>query len=416
MNYSLGLPGEGVIFTTERFVLPPDKHNLPPIGAEADEKRVAFIPTPFTFRDPATIPRRRFVYGRHFIRGFVSATLAPGGVGKSSLALVEAVAMATGRNLLGVQPPLTVWYVNLEDPREEIERRVAAICLHFRIDPAEIEGRLFFDGRETEIVLATQTKSGAVVAVPVVEALKAAIKDNAIDVAMIDPFVSSHRVAENDNNAIDLVVKALGRIAGETNAAIDVVHHTRKNGGAEITAEDSRGASAQVAAARSVRVLNRMSESEAERAGVEEEQRRRYFRVEIDKANLAPPTKAAWCCLESVALGNGSGGIIDDQDYIAVVIPWTWPDVFQDVTAADLREVQKRVAAGRCRENSQAADWVGNIVADVLGLDAGNKAHKAKIKSILKTWKMNGALVAVPGKDDARREKTFIEVGVLADG
>lgn len=112
---------------------------------KATPRPPVFTPTPFVYRDPATIPPRQFLYGRHLIRGFMSATVAPGGVGKSSLALVEGVAMASGRNLIGVQPPRTlkVWYINLEDPRVEIERRVAAICLHFGTRPSEIEGRLF---------------------------------------------------------------------------------------------------------------------------------------------------------------------------------------------------------------------------------------------------------------------------------
>ena len=42
--------------------------------------------------------------------------------------------------------------------------------------------RLFFDGRETEIVVASQTKAGAVIATPVVEGLTTALKDGGFDV------------------------------------------------------------------------------------------------------------------------------------------------------------------------------------------------------------------------------------------
>ena len=59
---------------------------------------------PFVWRDPATMPRREWLYGRHLIRKFVSATFAPGGVGKSALALAEAMAMASGKPLLGPRP------------------------------------------------------------------------------------------------------------------------------------------------------------------------------------------------------------------------------------------------------------------------------------------------------------------------
>jgi hypothetical protein len=37
---------------------------------------------------------RRWLYSKHYIRKFLSATLAAGGLGKPSLDLVEAIAMA----------------------------------------------------------------------------------------------------------------------------------------------------------------------------------------------------------------------------------------------------------------------------------------------------------------------------------
>jgi hypothetical protein len=245
-----------------------------------------FRPTPFRWRDPATIPRRQFVFGTHLIRGFVALTVAPGGVGKSSLAIGEAISMASGEYLLSVRPgrPLRAWYVNLEDPREEIERRVAAVCLHFKIDPSSLEDRLFFDGRETEVIIAEQARAGFTIAAPVEEALVSALKAGQFDVLILDPFVSTHRVTENDNTAIDAVVKTFGRIAGKANCAIELIHHVRKTGGAEITAEDGRGASALIAAARSVRVLNPVTKDEAVASGVGEE-RRFYFRADIGKAN-----------------------------------------------------------------------------------------------------------------------------------
>ena len=131
---------------------------------------VKFAPTPFTWRAPSTFPRREFVCGRHYARQFLSVTAAPTKVGKSSKSLVEAVAMAAGRNLLGVEPvrPMRDWYWNGEDPQEELERRVLAICLHYGIDRVELEKNLFLDsGRDTEIIIATQTRMGAVIAIPV---------------------------------------------------------------------------------------------------------------------------------------------------------------------------------------------------------------------------------------------------------
>lgn len=392
--------------------------DVAPSGPGEAVKPVSFAPSRYVFRDPAQIPRRQFLYGRHLIRGFVSATVAPGGIGKSSLALVEAVAMAAGLDILGVRPvaQLRVWYANLEDPREEIERRIAAICKHFRIKPEDLGDRLCIDGRDTcEIILAMQTNSGAAITKPVVDGLTAALKAGRFDVLTIDPFVSAHRVTENDNGAIDAVVKALGRMAGATGIAIELIHHVRKTGGADATAEDARGAGATVAAARSVRVLNRMSEGDAEKAGLDDEARRRTFRLQDDKANLAPPEKAGWFQMQSVPLGNGSGGDNSDQDFVGVVVAWNWPSALEGVSVADLRAVQAKVAAGSFRENPQAADWVGNAVAEVLRLDANEKASRAKINGLVKTWTANRMFKTVSRPDEKRMLRKFVEVDEWAN-
>src|SRR5664279_4253052 len=112
-----------------------------------------FSAEPYVWREPKTIPPRQWLHAGHYIRGFVSATIAPGGLGKSSLQLVEAIGMAVGRDLLRgttSKMKLSVWYWNLEDPREEIDRRIAAILLHYKIHPGEIDGRLFVNSGRNE--------------------------------------------------------------------------------------------------------------------------------------------------------------------------------------------------------------------------------------------------------------------------
>jgi hypothetical protein len=59
-------------------------------GAMPPKSRPKVAATPHVWRDPATIPPRAWLYGRHYIRKFVSCTVAPGSLGKSSLAVVEA--------------------------------------------------------------------------------------------------------------------------------------------------------------------------------------------------------------------------------------------------------------------------------------------------------------------------------------
>ena len=114
------------------------------------------------------------------------------------------------RALKGIAPKqrCRVWYWNGEDPQEEIDRRIGAICIHYRISREELDGWLFVDtGRRMKIVIATyDPKSGNKIAEPVVKELIETIVENKIDVFFVDPFVKSYRVAENDNGAMDMVV------------------------------------------------------------------------------------------------------------------------------------------------------------------------------------------------------------------
>lgn len=381
-------------------------------GSPRPSVKLPIRATPFVWRDPRTIPRRRWLYGFHYIRQFVSTTVAPGGVGKSSLSIIEALAMATNRPLLGVTPNehSRVWLWNGEDPRDEIDRRVAAACIRYGIKPEEVGGRLFIDsGRDTEIIIATEMREGARVAVPEVDQMIATIRANGIDAVIIDPFVSSHRVSENNNNAIDLVVKAWARIADACNCSVELVHHARKTGGAEVTVEDGRGAVALLAGARSARVLNGMTKEEGERAGIEKP--RGYFRVDNGKANLAPPPdKAAWYHLASVSLDNGEGPA-DLGEQVAVVEPWQWPDPLADMSVGDLDAVLNRVRSGKWRADPQSPDWVGRAVAEALNLDLTIKSERSKVTSCIGIWTASGALKTVDGKDEKSNTRKFVVVG-----
>jgi hypothetical protein len=54
-------------------------------------------------------------------------------------------------------------------------------------------------------------------------------------------------------------------------------------------------------------------------------------------------------------------------------------------------------------------------VAKAMGLDAANRAHRAKISALLKTWIKNGMFKVVDGLDDHREKRNFIEVGEAAN-
>ncbi|MGO8211855.1 bifunctional DNA primase/polymerase [Rhizobium ruizarguesonis] len=387
----------------------PANDNAPPPGA--------ITATAFKWIEPSTLSRRQFAYGKHLIRKYVSVTVSPGGLGKTALALAECLAMASGKPLLGVKPEqrLRCWNFNSEDPRDELERRVMAACIYYKLTPADIEGHLFLDsGREQElVVMVDDKKTGVRIQQPIVEAVVEQIERHKIDVMIVDPFVSTHGVNENDNGAIDKVAKLWAQIADYTNCAIDIVHHLRKVSDREATVEDARGAVSLIGAARSVRVLNRMTEEQATQAGVSSEDRHGHFSVTYGKSNLTPlSNKLDWRRLQSVALGNGEYGpkgmplIGKGQDYAPVVTEWKWPskDEIAESVDGDVRQqVLVTLENQSHRESSQSEEWAGYVLASAMGIHIETaKAmtpEKRKVKSILDAWISTGILSVVDEPD-----------------
>lgn len=370
-------------------------------------------PSLFCWRDPSSIAPREWLYGHHLIRKYVSATIAPGGVGKSTLTITDAVAMVTGKALLGVKPhaKLRVWLWNGEDPQDELERRIGAVMLRYGVAPSEVEGRLWVDsGRDTPIRI---SDGPAGIAMPVIAALKAAINKRRIDALIIDPFVSVHSLPENDNGAMDAAVKAFALVADHTGCAIDLVHHSRKLNGTDADIDSARGGSAIAGAVRSARVLNVLRKEVAEGFGIEERDRRSLVRVDDAKANLAPPEAANYFKLTSVALGNATSD--RPEDFVAVAESWTPPDAFDGITVSDLQRVQREVDGKKYRENVRATDWVGHAIGRVLDIDTEAAAGKKRVGNLIKAWLASGVLVVETTHDErAGRDTKIIDVGEWA--
>jgi hypothetical protein len=371
--------------------------------------------TQFEWIDPTKIPRRQWLYRPHYVRGFLSGTFSTGGVGKSSLTIAEALAMVTGKDLLGVQPTdkLRVWYWNGEDPMDELQRRFAAVCLHYKICKQDIGDRLFVDsGRTTPIVIAEDSRSGAIIAKPVMGEVIKTIFNNKIDVLIIDPFVSIHRVSENDNSAVERVAKTWAQIAEVANCAIAIAHHTRKiSGSGEATVDDGRGASALLAAIRTARTLNTMSKSDSERLGIPGRNRLNFFRADIGKANLTRPAESAdWFNIQSVRLGNEVGG---GGDEVGVVAHWDIPeDVAPRIGAEGIRKIQQALKVdGPWREDRRSRGWAGEAYAEALGLDITRKAVANAIARGLQALVKAGFLKRTTTRDHTRQIRAFIEAG-----
>jgi AAA domain len=217
-----------------------------------DPRPFVFNPEPYDPPDPASIPKREWLYGRHYLRGIVSASLGAPGRLKSTTSMTELIGMGVGRDLLTGEPlecgPLRVAYLNGEENQDELDRRFAGICQRHSITKQDFGGRIWImSTRDNPIRLAIPgPKGAAVVAEGVVDAVLAWCEARSIDVLAVDPLISFHRVRENDSGDMDLLCKeAFGAIAGK-NRSVDLVVHPRKPAPGEIntTIDDLRGSSA----------------------------------------------------------------------------------------------------------------------------------------------------------------------------
>jgi len=389
---------EGLVDETK---FEPKKSN----GQGSQKKAIRFEPVG-TYRDPATIPRRKWLYSKQYIVGHVSTTIADGGIGKTNLSIAEGIALATGRNILGVDvpEPTNVLYWNGEEPLDEIERRVHAVCQHYGVDPTELTNKFFMmSGLKPEhsILIARMQHGNLIFDEECMAGIEEVVTRLKIGLLILDPFVSLHRIPENDNTNIEAVVSRLAVVADRCRIAIDIDHHVRKQHSnfSETSVADARGAGALVNKARTARVLNRMTPAQAQSAKVADH--REYIRSDNGKANYAPAFAATWFKIVSIPLPNG--------DNVGALEPWKYPGAFDAVKPEHISAVQARIRSNdNYRADAQSPQWVGHVIAEVTGLDVSVEADRESIKKIIKTWINNGVLFKVSRKDETRRYRTYI--------
>ena len=364
----------------------PDKGPLPPSA------------TLYLAPDPATIPKRAWLHGGHYIRDVCTATVAPGGFGKTTLSLFEALSM--------VKDGLRIWYISGEDPKVEIDRRIAAHCQHHDFHLSECRGQLFVDDKTSfPFYIAKSPRAASVMFDdPSLGSFENAIAADKIDVVVLDPFVSFHAVPENDNGAIDAVCKRLGIIAYRQHCCIEISHHVRKQapGQTMITVDDTRGGGAIVNAVRSSRVINRMSSAEAERAKVLSDQRSSYIRLDRGKRNMAPPDAANWFRICSVLLPNG--------DNVQSIEAWEFPKG-RRIEAADTEWIKVVVREKQYRTSSKSPDWLGIPIAERFELDLDQRGDIMFINRAIGGWLKSGVLIKIIDSDASRRKREFYAVG-----
>jgi hypothetical protein len=367
-------------------------------------------PTVYDMFDGASIEPRRWIYGNHYLRSFVSVLASAGGIGKTSLQIVEALAIVTGRPLLGeeVKERTNVWIVNLEDPLEEIQRRVIAAMQHYKITPEEVRGRLFVNaGRDFSLKFGIQTREGVLPNTKLVEYLCKQIPQKQIGCVFIDPFVGAHSINENDNMAVNAIVAEIRRVADETKCAIGLVHHIRKGNGEDASIDSVRGAGSLIGAARAARVVNKVSEDDAMKLGVDMDKSKGIFRVDDGKANLSPPAdKSTYRQMIGVKIDNG--------EWIGVCVPFDLPDEWKGMTDAVVNEMLRMIELGpRTDDGSQEYysirpqdkdRFVGRVVTTFAFDDPKHMKNDGQAKRIIKTWHDKGLIEEFEYRSESQRK------------
>ncbi|MBN6742327.1 AAA family ATPase, partial [Acidithiobacillus sp. MC6.1] len=177
-------------------------------------------------------PPLDFVLGG-FLRGSVGILTAPGSTGKSFFALELALDIASGADLLQLQPTVgRVTYVSLEDGLPVLHHRIHAIGRHI---PANCRTHI---DENLQLLPCLGTRID-------IESEAETVMERCRDhrLIIIDTLSKAHSYEENSNSEMSRLMVTLDRIALTTGAGVLFLHHVAK--GADGSGQHAaRGASA----------------------------------------------------------------------------------------------------------------------------------------------------------------------------
>ncbi|MBR0673507.1 AAA family ATPase [Neoroseomonas soli] len=306
---------------------------------------------------------RQWIVPPWLIRGFITMLAAPGGRGKTSLLYLIALAVLTGEDLLGleVRRPSSVLMLVQEDDEAEFQRRFLATSRHHKLADGSPITDAAFCGRQLWV-----RTSPFVIAVPdegegderrhkarrirvnwaEVNATVAACRLHGVGLVAVDPFSNIHEVEENARADMAPVMDVVVYIAQKADVSVLLVHHTRKGGAGEggNKADAVRGSSVQTTKPRAVITVETMPEDAAKRLGVPPEERRSYFRADLEgKSNMAPVGEARWFRMIGHTLDNATEE--DPADVVGVAERWI-PQPLQGLSDTQKAEALRIIAAG----------------------------------------------------------------------
>lgn len=253
------------------------------------------------------LPPREWVMYPFLLRRESTTLIAPGAVGKSQLTLLATIHLVMGQDFVGfknkVGPCRAILY-NAEDTLHEMSLRLHAQCHAMNLDPRTVQDRIALIDKSTgRLRIAIGGRRMPVEPhwqnIGLLQEAAAQIPDLAM--ISLDPVAKLHEANENDNSEMTDVMTAFDELAVRTNTALLLPIHTAK-----ANPEDSRGASAIRDSVRAAFVIGGVSETDVLRYNIKEDERWRFMRMDVNKANRAPgrdPTR--WFERVNVQLLNG---------------------------------------------------------------------------------------------------------------
>jgi RecA-family ATPase len=250
-----------------------------------------------TLRAPRT-PKDFIIPG--FKAGTLGALVAPGGTGKSFLALELAMAVASPlADVAGFNPPGhgKVLYVNGEDPEDEMADRVSWISERFppQADPQLLENLRIVPAMGSLLDFGRRPQGDT-------DRISQDLGDLILNahgcrLIVIDTLTRFHTMNENDNGQMGQVLANFEHVIAATGAALLFIHHTNKSSTREGDTDNqaaARGADTLMAHSRFAAYLAKMTEAEAEKYGADPERRGHYLRFGASKQNYGQSLTERW--------------------------------------------------------------------------------------------------------------------------
>ncbi|MEZ5608047.1 MAG: AAA family ATPase [Burkholderiaceae bacterium] len=169
-----------------------------------------------------------FVWDGYAPRGVVTLLGAHGGTGKSTIALMLAAAVATGRELFGIATEAApVVFASFEDGAHIVRHRLAHICQCWGINPGELAALHIVDGTANPELFACEGRGPGDVT-PAYAELLALVRQTGAGLVIVDNASDAYGGDEIQRRQVRAFMRALAVIAREGDAAVLLLAHVDK--------------------------------------------------------------------------------------------------------------------------------------------------------------------------------------------